>query len=396
MFVSKSEDAKVAFYQAQTKSTIPPGATGLTAFQSTFYPFAQKNCISCHGVSQTPLIAVSNVSSAYSVAKDPSYMNFASVSLSKLATKSGDGHCGNAGCSGSSKDAAIAQLKAWADIENAIAAATPVGGTPAGGGGPIVTGGPATGGAGATAFISQPLALPLPLPSGNTYKVMRWQLSQLTPASALTNGAVFEIEVQQLSSTTYRVRNPRIIGLRSVIRVSGMHILVKPSGDPGFGVEDLGAGSVWENTSANAPVSTLPATLPVGPIVTTPAVPALDTFANIIGVRSNQDSFTIAFDKIETSAALTNTFASINQYIIAPRCIGCHNAGNPAGGVRYDNYASATAANSVNRGTPNQSRLYVTSLGNNASMTVQKGQTALTAAESAVILSWITAGALNN
>lgn len=391
MFTQKDGSATLAFYQAHLKSSIPAGASGLTAFQLTFYPFAQTNCASCHGGSQGPLFAVSNVANAYNAGKDASYMNFASVSNAKLAIYSGNGHCGIPSCSGNTS-AAVIQLQAWADVENAITAANGNAGGGSGSGGGNMGGGGSTGGASANALISSSLALPTPLPTGNTYKVMRWPLSQLTPASPLVSGAIFEMEVQSLNATTYRVRNPRILGLTSVVKITGMHVFVKPSTDAGIGVEDLGAGSVWESDIVNAPVSTLPGTLPVGPIVTTPVVPPLDGFSMIIGVRSNQDSFTVAFDKLEASASLTATFASINLNLLIPKCLNCHNAGNPAGGIRYDSYAQTLG--SVTPGNPGMSRLYGSSLGAGASMPI--GGTKFTAAESAVINTWITNGALDN
>jgi hypothetical protein len=116
----------------------------------------------------------------------------------------------------------------------------------------------------------------------------------------------------------------------------------------------------------------------------------------IIGVRSNDDSFQVAFDALQANTVLTATFASIKANITDRQCLSCHNATNASGGVRYDNYADATSARSVTIGTPASSRLYVTSLGANASMTTGKGKGALTAAESKAILDWITAGALNN
>lgn len=387
VFTQKNSDATHAFYQTLLKSTLPPGTSGLDAFRMTFYPFAQTNCASCHGGNTSPNFAGMNVESAYSVAKDSAYMNFSSVSSSKLALYAGNGHCGTMGCS-AHKDAALLQLQAWADAENA----NTVESGPSTG--PIVESGPATGGASSSAFISQSLALPTPLPTGIAYRVMRWPLSALTPSSALVSGAIFEMEVQLLSKTTYRVRNPRILGLKSVVKLTGLHVFVKPSTDSGIGVEDLGAGSVWENDVVNLPVSTLPATLPTGPIVTTPVVPPIDTFANIIGVRSNQDSFTIAFDKLETSAALSATFTSINLNILVPKCLSCHSTANPAGGVSYSSYGATTAANNFNSATPAQSRLYLSTLGAGASMPI--GGTKLTAGESAILLNWLNAGAPNN
>lgn len=383
-FAPKDTDATLAVYAQKFKSNIPQGATGQEAFKNTFYPFAVKNCVSCHGAAQTPLFAVSNVTSSYNVARDSSYVSFTSIASSKLVTYSGNGHCGTAGCAANSAAAAV-QVQAWADVELSNAA----GGGSSDGPTPVETS-PPTGGPSSSALISTALSIPTPLPSGTAYKVMRWNLSQLMPASPLVGNAIFEIEVQLLSTSTYRVRNPRIIGLSQIVRVSGIHIFVKPSTETGIGVEDLGAGSVWASDVVNAPISTLPATLPAGPIT---AVAPLDAFAMVIGVRSNQDSFTIAFDKLEMGVATAATFASISQTLLIPKCVDCHGATTAYGGVRYDTYAETLKTVILNN-TGNRGRLYLSTLGANATMPI--GGTKFTPAESAGVASWIDAGAQNN
>lgn len=383
-FTPKLENATLAVYAQKNKSTIPQGATGEEAFQSTFYAFAVKNCATCHGTSQAPLFAVSNVTNAYNVARDSSYVNFTSVSSSKLVTYSGNGHCGTMGCAANSAAAAI-QVQAWADVELANAAGSGTGSEPT----PVETSSP-TGGPSSSAFISTAMLVPNPLPTGAAYKVMRWNLSQLVPASPLVAGAIFEMEVQLLSTSTYRVRNPRIIGLKSIVKVTGIHVFVKPSAESGIGVEDLGAGSVWASDVLSAPISTLPATLPVGPIT---AVAPLSTFAMVIGVRSNQDSFTIAFDKLEMGAPAPVTFAAISQNLLVPKCVECHGAATAYAGVRYDTYAE-TMKTVVLNNAANRGRLYLSTLGANASMPI--GGTKFTPAESAGVASWIDAGAPNN
>src|SRR5665213_2393763 len=52
---------------AASSESVSGSASGMAAFQSGFYAFTQtQNCAQCHGVSQVPLFAVSNVASAYS------------------------------------------------------------------------------------------------------------------------------------------------------------------------------------------------------------------------------------------------------------------------------------------------------------------------------------------
>lgn len=85
---------------------------------------------------------------------------------------------------------------------------------------------------------------------------------------------------------------------------------------------------------------------------------------------------------------LAPTFASINANILSKRCLGCHNAGNPSGGVSYATYQSTM--NTVQRTIPLQSTLYTAVA---VRMTMPKSGGALNAAETKAIFDWITAGA---
>lgn len=382
----KQEDATLAFYQKKA-AAITTATTGLGAFKDTYYAFARTNCVSCHGVSQAPLFAVEDVSQAYKVAKDMSYVNFTNPGASKLAGHAGDGHCGLPGCQ-SNSGVATDMIAAWAAVE---LAATSSNGGSTNNGSDVVGSGPSTGGVNSGAFITNSLAIPTNLPTGTTYVPMRWQLSQLIPASALVAGAVFELEVQKLSSTTYRVRNPKIAGLKAAVRVTGIHVFVKPSTDAGVGVEDLGTGSVWENDVVTVAPTTLPGMLPATPLSATTFVP-LDPFSMVIGIRSNQDSFTVSFDGLATGAAIMPTFASINTNILSTKCVSCHSTNNKSGGYSYSTYADTLR--SVTAGNPGASRLYTSTSGNNPSMPT--GSIKLTNAETDAISTWITNGAQNN
>src|SRR5690606_21459106 len=199
---------------------------GIVAFEQTFYAFARDNCVSCHGGTIAPYFAVDDVNMAYAAAKDSQYVNFQSPSGSKLAVYSGNGHCGVIGCANNSSVAAQ-RIQSWAAVE--LAAVENPGG---GGGDPTTptlpgTGGPATGGVNPGARVTTTLALPN-LPTSGTYVPLRWELSQLNPSTPLVGNALFEIEAQRLSDTTYRVRNPRIVGLTAPIRLTNIHIYVKP------------------------------------------------------------------------------------------------------------------------------------------------------------------------
>jgi|GEM_PF-1372987 len=375
----KEGDATLAFYQ-KAKSTTS-ATTGIGAFTDTFYGFARTNCVACHGGTQSPLFATGDVNASY--AASLAYANFSSPSASKLSVYAGNAHCGAAGCSGNSSTAADL-IQQWADVENAASA---------GSGAPVIVigGGPSTGTVGAGSLVSISLAIPANLPTGQNYLPMRWELSQLSPSSGLVSGALFELEIQSLSSTTYRVRNPKIVGLSAVTKITGIHVLVKPSSDPGYGVEDLGAGSVWESDVVNVAASTRPAPLPAGAL-STATFPPLDSFSMVIGIRSNQDSLTIAFDGIASGAAVMPTFASINANILQTKCVNCHNANNKLGGKSFASYTDTLM--SVVAGNPAGSALFTSVAG--ASPTMPIGSLKLTAQETGAISTWIMNGAPNN
>jgi uncharacterized membrane protein len=75
---------------------------------------------------------------------------------------------------------------------------------------------------------------------------------------------------------------------------------------------------------------------------------------------------------------------------VLPRCTGCHNTANPAGGYSYSTYADTLQ--SVVAGNPNGSIFYTEI--NSGSM--PRGSTKLTATQIQAVRDWIAAGALNN
>ncbi|MBS1964058.1 MAG: hypothetical protein JST04_17730 [Bdellovibrionales bacterium] len=391
----KQDDATLAFY-AQKVAPATTATTGIGAFTDTFYKFARANCAECHGASNTPLFAVDNVTSAYGVAKNNTYANFSNPSMSEFVSYAGNNHCGKAGCSGHSSEAEAA-ITAWAAVENAVAQNG--GGNNGGDNGGVIGGGPQGGGANTGALVTTTLNLPANLSTNlTTYTAMRWSLDNLTPASALVKGAYFELEVQKFSATTYRVRYPKIVGLSGAVRITGIHVFAKAASDVGIGVEDIGAGDVWSTDVVTAAVVAKPNGYPASPTAPlalgtgTNQAPTLDSFSMIIGIRSNQDAFTVAFDKIETAVALQPTFASIDANILSTKCVSCHSTNNKNGGYSYSNYTDTLA--SVSKGNPGASRLYTSTTGTNPSMPT--GSLKLTSAETGAISTWITNNAPNN
>lgn len=86
------------------------------------------------------------------------------------------------------------------------------------------------------------------------------------------------------------------------------------------------------------------------------------------------------------------TYASIYQNVLRVSCVGCHNAGNPRGGVSYSDYNATMTT--VQRTLPMSSTLY-TSIAVRNTMPQGAGGS-LTADQKRAIFDWITAGALNN
>lgn len=92
-----------------------------------------------------------------------------------------------------------------------------------------------------------------------------------------------------------------------------------------------------------------------------------------------------------TVIPLAPNYTSINANILSKRCLGCHNVGNPSGGVSFSTYASAM--NTVQRTLPLQSSMYTATA---VRRVMPPSGGALNAAETKAIFDWITAGAANN
>jgi hypothetical protein len=296
-----------------------------------------------------------------------------------FAIRAGDSHCGQSNCVG--KTATVAPLlDDWATAELS-----------SGGSGGSGSSGPPP----SIKFMSQGVTVPTSVSNGTTtgatFVVMRWQMNALSPASALMGNSQFEIEIQQLNANTYRIRNPKIVGLTSPVLVKGIHVLIRKSTDAGVGTEDpLGDG--WAADSVNVQPKALPVPLPTGPI---PNSQILDTNAQGENILSGSDVFTIGFDDLQPGTVvvpLGPTFAAIFGNIIQPKCLSCHSGGAPAGGVSLADYNAVSG--SVVAGNPLTSALYnAVTVGNPL---MPEGGSPLSTAEKNAINTWITNGALNN
>jgi hypothetical protein len=368
--MGKDSDAKNA------QLSVGGSASGLAAFQAGFYAYAKVNCSQCHGSNQGPLFAVSDANAAYQYARTPEWIDFKAPADSLYELRANDGHCGQPNCVG--KGPAVAPLLAdWATAELTGPAGGPAGGPPP----------PPAG----IKYFSQGVAIPATLPSGATYAVMRWQMNALAPANALMGNSIFELEIQSLNVNTYKIRNPKIVGLTAPVLMKGLHILIRKSTDPAPGAEDpLGDG--WKADSINVQAKALPIPLPATPIAGAQIIDVNNQGENVL---SGADFMTIAFDDLtpgSVTVPLGPTFAAIMGNLIQPKCLGCHSGAAPSAGINLSTFAGVSGY--VVAGNPNTSLFYTSVVSGNPLMP-QNG-TPLTTAERTAISTWITNGALNN
>ena len=67
-------------------------AISMDAFKTTVYPVTKARCVSCHGVSQTPLHASSNIETAYNSLVDNFKIDFNNIASSRLVLKLKNDH----------------------------------------------------------------------------------------------------------------------------------------------------------------------------------------------------------------------------------------------------------------------------------------------------------------
>jgi hypothetical protein len=250
-------------------STAPNTSSGLAAFQTGFYAFAQtQGCVQCHGASQAPLFAVSDVNSAYTAAMSiftattPNGQLFESYATS--------GHCGVASiCGDTAIQAQVDSLiQAWVTAEDSAS------GTPTTPGGPQYT----------TGTVSIPANLPMADSQNAKAVVMSFPLASLGVAS-LTN-ATFKVSIIMINPTEYQLSNPTITGNTAAVDVSGIHVFIRPSTQTGsIGNEDP-QGELWDSLQATV---AFPAPTTVPPMATT----VID-----IEQLSSSDQLTIGFDSL--------------------------------------------------------------------------------------------------
>ncbi len=271
-----------------SSSTGPVSAAGLAAFQSGLYAFAQtQGCAVCHGNSNAPLFAVTDVNAAYLAAKP--FVNFTTPASSLIITYAGNGHCGGTSCSSPAIDPTVQGLiTTWVNAENAAPPPAP---GPGGG----ATSGPAY----MTGSVSLPTTLAT-LMSSATPSVIRFQLSALKPAVASLSNAILEVEVRNENGNEYRFANPKIAGNTVAVNIAGLHLYVRSAATTGIGNEDPNTGLAWATITGTAPIFARPGTLPAGPLGATPltTTPLFDPIQGGSTINVTPDVVTIGFGAI--------------------------------------------------------------------------------------------------
>lgn len=258
----------------------------LAAFQTTVNAYGQQQgCVKCHSESVNPTWMHRDLLTAYSFAKP--FLNVEDPVNSLFAVYVSNGHCADPICMDPSQVPIMQDLLLqWATVElnqNGGMPSTP---------GMTLSNPPYK-----TAAVAIPASLP-PLTS-NSVAVMRFDLSQMTPAIPALNGAILEISIKSYNSlnTTYKVFNPRLVGNTSAVTLTGLHVYVRPASGSGLGTEDIAQGLAWSQISSYAPIRALPSPLPAGPF----AVPALTGVSMGVASQSAADVITIGFAQIQTN-----------------------------------------------------------------------------------------------
>lgn len=92
---------------------------------------------------------------------------------------------------------------------------------------------------------------------------------------------------------------------------------------------------------------------------------------------------------------LEPTWSNISKNILQPKCVACHGAVNPTGGIRFDSYARAVRGEIIIPGNAGESDMY-DMVSSGEMPPASAGYARLSAAELSVIRTWINIGAPNN
>lgn len=255
------------------------------AFENTVYSLGKsQGCVKCHGGTVNPLWLNSDPARAYSFARP--LIDFANPLASDFINYSSNNHCGDSACQNPGTASQMQDmLLQWAAIELNLT----------GNGLPSSTGTTLAN----PPFVTLPISLPATIPviTSSSKAVVRFSLSQVTPAIPALNGAILEFSVQYYNAahTTYKIFDPRIYGNSGPISLSGIHVYIRPAASSGLGQEFVNQGCIWSTFNRTVAATPGPATLPPGPV--TSIAPLVST-SLAIPVQSASDVITVGFADI--------------------------------------------------------------------------------------------------
>jgi len=222
------------------------------AYEEYVYPLLLRDCASCHGVSQVPLFASTNVQNSVNVTMN--FYNFTNRPDSAMVRRTTDGHCSNQPVcltNGSEMLAAVEALydngvkninddSELTDFDIAVPAVAI----------------PARDDLNPTAFLP-----------------MQWDLSELG-----LPGYRFSIEIQYFDEFSYRIRNPKFHSVpNGTLKVGGIRPMVNGHFDP--------ANNQWA--------------LPMKTLATTNAGVLFTNFVIVMGREGDGDVLSFAFEVLE-------------------------------------------------------------------------------------------------
>ncbi len=265
-------------------------AASMQAYQSTFYAFTQtQGCVQCHGGNVHPAFAAPDIATAYAqvrgnqIGSTKPLIDFYAPSTSIIIQYAGNGHCAATPCSDPSVRPMVQNLLAtWSAAEIANGTAGPD--------------------LGPSAYLpnyltdTQPIPPNLPDITSTATAIVRFDLSNLTPAVPALAGVYLEVQIIMINPTEYRVSDLRIAGNLQTVNLTGIHILLNTSTGTGVGSEDPSAtATLWDNLSVSAPPTPLPSPLPTGPMT---SVTPLTATSLDMQMLSASDVMTIGIDTI--------------------------------------------------------------------------------------------------
>ncbi len=261
-------------------------AASLDGYGSTIYQFGKANgCVNCHAGQVNPQWMNPDVKLAYQYARP--FIDFSNPTASVFASYVSNNHCNNPICNNPSNVAVMQTLLTqWALVELQQGSSNT---------GSILGSSLAT-----PSFVTGTLPIPNPLPLITTGQitVLRFNLSDLTPAVPSLSGAILEVSIQSFNSgqNEYKIFDPRIYGNPQGAIVTGLHLYVRPASGTGLGTEDVIQGARWAGVNIGVGPSAMPNPLPAGPVT---SMSALTSITLGIAAQSSSDVLTIGFANIQ-------------------------------------------------------------------------------------------------